>query len=97
MIGSLARGDYTAFSDADIVIIVNESPYEKPHDRIIEYIDPNAPIDIEPRVYTLNEIIKMAREKRKLVQEIIEYGKQLAGRLDIIDQLRRVYRHCDNS
>lgn len=94
LIGSLARGDYTAFSDADIVIIVNESSHKKPHDRVIEYIDQNAPIDIEPRVYTLDEIIRMAREKRKVVQEIIKYGKQLAGKLDIVDQLRQIYMHC---
>jgi len=90
LIGSLARGDYTAFSDADLVIIV-ENDKRRPIDRLIGYIDPTLSIDVEPRVYTYNEMIKMAYRKDKLIKEIIEYGILLAGDRSIIDELRKYY------
>ena len=88
LIGSLARGDYTAYSDADLVIIVHESS-KKPHERIPEFIDPYAPLDIEPRVYTVEEFLKMAREGRRLVREVLEYGVVLAGDRAILEEARR--------
>ena len=48
LIGSLARGDYTPFSDADVIIITDSTRSE------IEFMDPHMPIDIEPRVFTIN-------------------------------------------
>jgi predicted nucleotidyltransferase len=55
LIGSLNRGDYTAFSDADIVIVVRNDYPEKFLDRVTDFTDPTLPIDVEPRVYTENE------------------------------------------
>jgi len=91
LIGSLARGDYTAYSDADVVIIIRESRLN-PVDRIVEYLDPTLPIDLEPRVYTVEEIIRMAVERRRIVKEIIEYGRILGGDERIIDDLKRIHR-----
>ncbi|ARD85028.1 nucleotidyltransferase [Ferroplasma acidiphilum] len=48
LIGSLARGDCTPFSDADVIIITDSTRSE------IEFMDPHMPIDIEPRVFTIN-------------------------------------------
>lgn len=78
LVGSLARGDYTAFSDADVVIIVDAAPPNR-LERIVEFIDPSVPIDVEPRVYTMAEFLKMAGECRRVVREVIDYGKVLAG------------------
>ncbi len=94
LIGSLARGDYTAFSDADIVI-VSDNVEPRPIDRIKEFIDPTLPIDIEPRVYTTQELLRMAKEKRKLVREIIEYGMLLAGDEEILKKLKESLEHVD--
>jgi hypothetical protein len=47
------------------------------------------PIEIEPRVYTTNELLKMAKEKRKIIKEIIEYGKLLAGDKKIIKAIKK--------
>jgi len=88
LIGSLARGDYTAFSDADVVI-VHDSPPPRMLDRVAEFIDPSASIDIEPRVYALSELIEMAREGRKLVEEIVAYGKVLAGDETVIEVIKK--------
>jgi len=88
LIGSLAKGDYTAFSDADILIILDETS-KNPIDRIKEFIDPSLPIEIEPRVYTTNELLKMAKEKRRIIEEIINYGKLLAGDKKIIKAIKK--------
>jgi len=87
LIGSLARGDYTARSDADVVVIV-ESDSRRPIDRIADYIDPTMPIDVEPRVYTLDEVRGMARRKARIVREILEVGVLLAGNPRVLDYLR---------
>ncbi len=88
LIGSLARGDYTAFSDADILIIV-EKAAERQIDRIVDFLDPTLPIDVEPRVYTEEEFLNMAREKRRIVVETLSYGKLLAGSGEILEKARR--------
>jgi len=87
LIGSLARGDYTARSDADVVVIV-ESDSRRPIDRIADYIDPTMPVDVEPRVYTLDEVRRMARRKARIVREILEVGVLLAGDPRVLDYLR---------
>ena len=55
LIGSLAGWDYTPFSDADVIIITDSTRSE------IEFMDPHMPIDIEPRVFTINRIYEMAK------------------------------------
>lgn len=92
LIGSLAKGDYTAFSDADILIIFDETP-KNPIDRIKEFIDPSLPIEVEPRVYTTNEVLKMAKEKRRIIKEAIRYGKLLAGDREIINTIKNALKN----
>lgn len=87
LIGSLARGDFTAFSDADLLIVAEDVP-KRPLDRISAYIEPKSPIDIEPRVLTRNEFYIMASDKSKLVEEVLEYGIVLAGDSKILDNAR---------
>ncbi|MEM2294468.1 MAG: nucleotidyltransferase domain-containing protein, partial [Nitrososphaerota archaeon] len=73
LVGSLARGDYTAFSDADIIIVVEESR-EKPVERLTKYMEAKVSIDIEPRVYTIKELREMMKNNAGIVREIAEYG-----------------------
>jgi len=87
LIGSLARGDYTAYSDADIIIVSDSVP-ERLIDRIPEFMDPALPVDVVPVVYTTDEAVKMAEEGRKIVGEIISYGKLLAGDERLVEMLR---------
>jgi predicted nucleotidyltransferase len=91
LIGSLARGDYTAFSDADVVIIVRDDYPKKLPDRISDFIDPTLPVDVEPRVYTLSEFSKMARNKERIIKEIEEYGIVLAGDVGFVKDILRLY------
>ena len=87
LVGSLARGDYTAYSDADIIIVSDSVP-ERLIDRIPEFMDPALPVDVVPIVYTTDEAVKMAEEGRKIVGEIISYGKLLAGDERLVEMLR---------
>jgi len=91
LIGSLARGDYTAFSDADVVIIVDEAP-DRPQDRVLDFLDPTLTLDVEPRVYTAEELLHMAREGRRLAEEVVEHGKLLAGDSGLIKAARVLLR-----
>ena len=86
LIGSLARGDYTPFSDADVIIITDIIRSE------VEFMDPYMPIDIEPRVFTINEIYEMAKGRRKIIEEIIENGKILAGNYEIFNNIIKLYK-----
>jgi len=92
LIGSLARKDYTAFSDADIIVISDNVP-SRPIDRIKEFIDPTLSIDIEPRVYTSEEVLIMAKKKSRIIKEIVEHGILLSGDEKIIERLREILRN----
>ena len=94
LVGSLARGDYTAFSDADIIIIM-EKAHKNPVKRLKDFIDPTLPIDVEPRVYTIHELLKMAREGRRIIREMLTYGKLLAGDKTIIKSLKEHLRQIN--
>ncbi len=87
LIGSLAKGDYTAFSDADVIIIVKRTP-KQPAERIIDFLDPSLSIDLEPRIYTTDEFLKMASKGRRLVREAVEHGRLLAGDPGLIEMAR---------
>lgn len=63
----------------------------RPIDRLIEYIDPTLPLDLEPRVCTLHELEEMAAGKSRLIKELIDYGVLLAGDELLLDRLRRVF------
>ena len=89
LIGSLAYGNYIAFSDADLIIIWDDAP-ANPIDRIDKFIDPKIPIDMDIRVYTSREILKMASEKRKIVGEMIRYGLVLAGDKELFNKIKEI-------
>ena len=91
LVGSLARGDYTAYSDADIIIVSDSVP-ERLIDRIPEFMDPALPVDVVPIVYTTDEVVKMAEEGRKVIGEIISYGKLLAGDERLVEMLRSKFK-----
>ncbi|MCS7113782.1 MAG: nucleotidyltransferase domain-containing protein, partial [Candidatus Bathyarchaeota archaeon] len=61
LFGSLAKGTYTPFSDIDILIVV-EDLTKNPLERIPIYVDPKLPLDVEPRVFTVEEFFKIFRE-----------------------------------
>ena len=85
LIGSLAKKDYSPFSDADIVII------NKTQKNIIDFLAPDMPIDIEPRLYAINEVYNMSKEKKRIVYEMVKNGIVLSGDKDLLDKIRELY------
>ena len=79
LFGSLARGDYTAASDADIVIILRDSPL-----RFDERIPPLMPsgvgISVDLFPYTLDEARRAIAERWGLVSVALKEGTPLFRR-----------------
>lgn len=77
--GSLATGRHTGSSDADLIMIVDESsqPYL---DRIPSYIDPEFPIPMDPKVYTVAEVQEELSRTGSFVREALSTGKYLYTR-----------------
>jgi len=90
LIGSLARGDYTAFSDADLIIVSDNVP-DDPLERLRDFMDPTLPIDLEPRVYTRKEFLEMAKDERRIIGEVLKYGILLAGDKALIIEAKKLY------
>ena len=73
LIGSLAKGDYTAFSDADVIIIVKRTP-KQPAERIIDFLDPSLSIDLEPRIYTTDEFQDTNKVQLDMLFNLASHG-----------------------
>ena len=67
--GSYARGDYTPFSDLDVVVVLAGSPRRFP-ERTLDYQPQDVPVGCEVFAYTADEIALMRREGRSWWHEI---------------------------
>lgn len=76
--GSLAKGNYTGSSDADILVIAESLP-----PRVLEryhlFAEASLPIDIEPRAYSIQEFLKMIRQGDSFAMEALKVGIPLYG------------------
>lgn len=85
--GSLAKGNYTGSSDADILVIADNLP-DCVLERYALFSDPEAPIDLEPRVYTPGEFSAMIRQRDRFALESLEVGIPLYGERFLKDLMR---------
>jgi predicted nucleotidyltransferase len=76
--GSLATGTYTGTSDADLLIIADDVP-PRSLDRYGIFADDSLSLDVEPRVFTTKEFLKMVRERDRLAIESVVRGIPLFG------------------
>jgi predicted nucleotidyltransferase len=90
LIGSLAKGDYSPSSDIDLLIVVRDAP-KNPLERISAYINSKLPLDVEPRVMTIEEFFKVARERRRLSEEALFRGVFLAGNKELLEEVKSAY------
>ena len=85
LFGSLARGDYGTDSDADILLILDKSPYVRYFDRIPKYapifLDFYMPVDVFP--YTKTEIEKMVENNNLFIKSMFDEGLSLGKKNDI--------------
>jgi predicted nucleotidyltransferase len=77
--GSVARGDYTAASDIDLVIVRPISG--RMPSRISEALGPcweaDPPLPVEPLVYTPEEYDRLLADGNPLLREVTRHGRVL--------------------
>jgi len=73
LFGSLATGNYTGTSDADIMILVSysASPFTR---RADTFIDPYLPVPMDVFVYTLNEAFINGSPALPMVKRALQHG-----------------------
>ncbi len=83
LFGSYARGDFSAESDVDILVVTNSDLPFKPHERIdliLDCIRKNP--EIEPVLLTVKELEERYAKKNPLVVEALSQG------IYLLDELR---------
>ena len=82
LFGSLLKGDYTPESDIDLLIIVHTAtePFLKRTDAFRD-IFLHLPMDVDPTVYTKQEVQSMLEEGNAYLEEALRDGKALWKRL----------------
>lgn len=89
--GSLARGTYTGYSDADVLIICENIP-PNPLERYPLFLDPALPIVVEPRAYTPAETVEKIKGRDRFVTETVLDGIVLWGDPRYLEKLRAEIR-----
>lgn len=81
LFGSLAKGNYTPRSDADICIILGGDDPRRMIDRIPEFRESfrGAPVPVDILVYTRAEMDQMRQEGRRFARELAEHSIVLAS------------------
>ncbi len=77
--GSVARGDYSASSDID-VIIVKDTPHRLPQriaDALDRCVEAALPLPVEPLVYTPAEFDRLVADENPLIVEALRHGRVL--------------------
>ncbi len=79
LFGSLARGDYTGTSDADLLIVVDAAtePFVR---RGTAYADPFLPVPVDLFVYTADEVEQALDAGAGIVTEAFKTGEVLFER-----------------
>ena len=82
LFGSLIRENYTPYSDADILIIIDDKAKipQKIRDRIPSYFIDDAPISIDIFPYKEKEIQKKISENNFFVKNAVDNGKVIFSR-----------------
>jgi predicted nucleotidyltransferase len=82
LFGSLIRENYTPYSDADILIIIDDKAKipQKIRDRIPYYFIDDAPISIDIFPYKEKEIQKKISENNFFVKNAVDNGKVIFSR-----------------
>ncbi len=79
LFGSLARGQVRAWSDIDLVIVMDtQARFLDRSKEILRLLQPRVGLDV--LVYTPHEFQRLCRERRFFQQEIVQNGKVLYER-----------------
>jgi len=82
LFGSLVKGDYTPYSDADILIIISNKAKipTRIRDRIPDYFIEDTPIPIDVFPYKEKEIQRMISEGNFFIKAAVDNGQVLFSR-----------------
>ena len=95
--GSLARGDHTATSDADILIISDKFKDIRIIDRMLDFLDPSSPIDIEPRVLTTEEFKTLIKKRDRFASEVLRDGIVLIGDMKLYREFKSLAKESERN
>ena len=56
--GSWAKGNYSPYSDVDILIVINKEDGNMPHERVLFYLPDRFPTSLDLFIYTKDELKK---------------------------------------
>ena len=95
--GPLARGDYTATSDADILIISDKFKDIRIIDRMLDFLDPSSPIDIEPRILTTEEFKTLIKKRDRFASEVLRDGIVLIGDVKLYREFKSLAKESERN
>lgn len=75
LFGSVARGEHTGHSDADLLVLVGSSPLPFP-ERSPAYAPSEPPLPVDTFVYTLRESLETPLARRALAEGIVLYDRR---------------------
>lgn len=77
--GSVVRGDYTAASDIDLLVVKPTTARmpERIGEAIGECGETDPPLPVEPLVYTPEEFRRLIEQGNRLVTEVVRHGRVL--------------------
>lgn len=90
LFGSLARGDATAASDADVVIILSDWPAPF-HDRVPDFLRPGIGLAMDVFPYTLQEALSGLQGRQGIVPVALREGRWLVDRAGVRDRLLHAF------
>jgi predicted nucleotidyltransferase len=82
LFGSMARGDYGLYSDADVILVLRSSDVTPFFNRIPSFLDDflEAPVPVELFPYTQDELDYMHRTHNMFIRRALREGQVLAER-----------------
>jgi len=93
LFGSLAKGDYHTFSDADVCVILSA-----PEAHLLEGYNRVAPLDptgiVQPLVYGREQFMRMIDEANGLALEVMHHGVALAGHEAFLSELEEAWQRA---
>ena len=90
LFGSRARGDYTEWSDFDVLVVADDLPGD-PREAFSALYDPSTP-SVVPIGIRTDKFLRMLREGSTLLLEALEDGRVLCGDAEFAERVFAIYR-----
>jgi len=88
--GSWAKGNYSPYSDVDLLIVIKDDG-RMPHDRVPHYLPDSFPLGLDLFIYTVDELEK-SRFARELLKDAVRLWSSNPAHLTTSSQIRMVFQ-----